>query len=55
MAIRTSINKTAIVPHITPIDNATNVARKPTSKEILLPYNILVNKSLPRVSVPSKC
>ncbi len=46
--------KPAIVPHKTPITKATMVAKKPTSNEILLPYSILVKRSLPKVSVPSK-
>ena len=44
----------ATVPHITPITNATDVAKKPTINDILLPYIIRVSKSLPKVSVPSK-
>ena len=47
--------KPATVPQVTPIVNATMVARKPTIKETLLPYIILVSKSLPRVSVPNQC
>ena len=42
----------AIIPHETPITKATPVATKPTSKEILAPYKILLNKSLPKTSVP---
>ena len=44
----------AMVPQITPMIKATEVAKKPTIKDILLPYIILVNKSLPSVSVPNK-
>ena len=44
----------ATVPHITPITNATDVAKNPTINDILLPYIIRVSKSLPKVSVPSK-
>ena len=46
--------KPAIAPQRTPITRATMVAKKPTINEILLPYNILVRRSLPKVSVPSK-
>ena len=44
----------AMVPQITPMIKATEVAKKPTINDILLPYIILVSKSLPKVSVPNK-
>ena len=42
------------MPQLTPITKATPVATNPTNKETLAPYKILLNKSLPRVSVPNK-
>ena len=45
----------AIIPQETPITKATPVATKPTNREILAPYKILLKRSLPNMSVPSKC
>ena len=42
----------AIIPQETPITKATPVATKPTNNESLAPYKILLNKSLPKTSVP---
>ena len=44
----------AIIPHETPMTNATPVATNPTRREILAPYNILLKRSLPRTSVPKR-
>ena len=45
----------AIIPQDTPITKATPVATNPTKSETLAPYKILLNKSLPSMSVPSRC
>ena len=45
----------ATIPQDTPITRATPVATNPTSNDILAPYNIRLNRSLPRISVPNKC
>ncbi len=45
----------ATIPQETPITRATPVATKPTKSEIRAQYKILLNKSLPKISVPNRC
>ena len=44
-----------IVPIKVPTTTDTIIAENPTNNETLPPYKALVNKSLPKSSVPNKC